>query len=1410
MSSNQLGAVQGSQPAEKQAVESSEWRSSDDKTPEEVTCFLTEEHEDVDLDLDAEATADQRLAPKTSQLEKREPFDPVLWSSKKKWTHVLVVAFITCVTPLASAVYTPALDQVIGDFNIEDNPTLADLTVSAYVLGFSAGPLLLAPLSETFGKKPVYQVCNVVLLACNLACMVAPSAEWLIVFRFLAGCAGASPITQGTGTATDVMTKEKRARAMSVMAFGSVCSPAVGSALGGAIAQAWGWRGCFGFLAVMGLISTLLTYQFMCETYLPVLRRKYAVLASPDDLEMEISDEKAMAPKQSLRKLLFKAAIRPFSLILEPSILPAILVTSFFYGLQVWLYIDVPMTYKAVYSFNTAEAGLAFAGMGVGMFTGLLIFGFLTDVVVKRLARDGERLPEHRLPLLNLAAILVVVGLIIYNLAARPGVSYLVPLLGNYLIGSGLFAITMTSAVYIIDLSPQHAVASSASLALLRYPSGALFPLLEHAFESFTSNSSAKWLITAASVSTIPPVVWLQYNCERFRARLRDSFNSTVAQAESYELADYKNISAQKAAKDLEARREEKKLWKRRWLDEQDDMKFSHSIQFNAVPDWSSHYIAYSNLKKLIYQLEKTVHQTSSGDAESRPLIRNEEPEDVFSRALGVELEKICSFYVSKEGELLDEVNQLLGDVGNHSSEDDENDGEPRRSFGSASRPGLSVNGRRTSVSIDGNMEDSDDDEDDDETTGLTKSRSSLGGGRRKTAPNLGHSVTDMTASTDLTLGRSLRRYSTANDEMPDQTFLYSSGIMLKKRIISLYVSLCELKSYVQLNRTGFRKVLKKFDKILDKELRVKYMNANIDSAYPFKPENIKSIEENISKMEKAYAEIVTQGDEGLAKRDLRSHLREHVVWERNTVWRDMIGMERRAEAASLGRGLLGRDGATGSRRLQGDDELAPITKEVVTPVGRFVVPTWVANTPLLTLLIAVVVFLLLLFLPIMEKPEQQNCLALLVFVSILWATEAIPLFVTSLMIPFLCVVLTVVRSEEKPYRRLDAKATTAYIFSAMWTPVIMLLLGGFTLAAALSKCKIDKRLATFVLSKAGTTPRTVLIANMLVAAFASMLISNVAAPVLCFSIIEPMLRTLPSESNMSKAVIMGIALASNIGGMLSPIASPQNVVAIGIMKPAPTWIQWFFIVIPVGIVSLLLIWILLLITFQPSKGTTIAPIRPVKEKFTGIQWFVSIVTLITIGLWCGSHQMESIFGDMGVIAIIPIVLFFGIGILTKEDFNNFPWTIIILAAGGLSLGKAVKSSGLLHTVAGVVTKEVEGMSLYVVLVVFSALILVIATFISHTVAALIILPLVFDVGSNMDEPHPNLLVMGGVLMCSAAMGLPTSGFPNMTAIMKEDPTGQRYLQVKHFISRGVPSSILTLVVVVSLGYGLMRVAGLD
>lgn len=105
-----------------------------------------------------------------------------------------------------------------------------------------------------------------------------------------------------------------------------------------------------------------------------------------------------------------------------------------------------------------------------------------------------------------------------------------------------------------------------------------------------------------------------------------------------------------------------------------------------------------------------------------------------------------------------------------------------------------------------------------------------------------------------------------------------------------------------------------------------------------------------------------------------------------------------------------------------------------------------------------------------------------------------------------------------------------------MFNSTIMLLLGGFTLAAGLSKHGIDKLLATRVLALAGTRPSTFLLTQMLVACFASMWISNVAAPILCFGLVKPILRTLPTQSPYGKALVLGIALASNMS-----VASPPK-----------------------------------------------------------------------------------------------------------------------------------------------------------------------------------------------------------------------------------------------------------------------------
>lgn len=129
-----------------------------------------------------------------------------------------------------------------------------------------------------------------------------------------------------------------------------------------------------------------------------------------------------------------------------------------------------------------------------------------------------------------------------------------------------------------------------------------------------------------------------------------------------------------------------------------------------------------------------------------------------------------------------------------------------------------------------------------------------------------------------------------------------------------------------------------------------------------------------------------------------------------------------------------------------------------------------------------------------------MNCYYLLFAYYLCELSQVIPLFVTSLLVPLLVVCLRVLRDGDE---RLSAHDATKSIFQAMFSPVIMLLLGGFAIAGALSKYHIAKMLATYVLSKAGTKPSFVLLANMFVATFASMWISNVAAPVLCLSIIQ-------------------------------------------------------------------------------------------------------------------------------------------------------------------------------------------------------------------------------------------------------------------------------------------------------------------
>ncbi|KAF7731380.1 low-affinity phosphate transporter [Apophysomyces ossiformis] len=595
-------------------------------------------------------------------------------------------------------------------------------------------------------------------------------------------------------------------------------------------------------------------------------------------------------------------------------------------------------------------------------------------------------------------------------------------------------------------------------------------------------------------------------------------------------------------------------------------------------------------------------------------------------------------------------------------------------------------------------------------------------------------------------------------------------SVELQWQLLDLCASVYQLLSYVEVNRWAFDDLIKRMDSFSNDSIRG--LQKALDKLHPFLPQTNHALQEKAEWLETIFADLFCDHNVTIARQRIKALLPfQH---DRNCSSHRISEIEKNHKVDS------GRLFPTFKRRH----------------VWKFCL-----------FLSSVAVFVVLLSVDLWGDPCENRCFALLIFTSILWATEAIPLYATSMLIPFLIVLLDILRYPDG--QRMDSPSAAKAVFESMFTGTILMLLGGFALATALSKYGIAKAFASHMLSGAGSRPRWTLLTVMFISSFLSMWISNVATPVLCFSLVEAPLHTLSEDSSLAPCLILGIALASCIGGMTSPISSPQNIVTMHYMDPKPGWGKWFAAALPIAILSICACWFLLLLVYKPDRETLKIPKTAGTYSMPSpSQVCVALVTLCTISLWCAEEAMKDTVGDMGVIAMVPLFVFFGLGILDKHDIHSFLWTVIILAQGGLALGNAVDSSGLLQDIALRIARGLAHLEPMAILVIFTSLILVLSTFVSHTVAALIIIPIVREIGANLPSPHPNLFVMGAGLACSAGMGLPVSGYPNMSAIMLQRPNGKAYLTIKDFFIAGIPTSLFCACLIFTLGYGILHSVG--
>jgi phosphate transporter len=455
-------------------------------------------------------------------------------------------------------------------------------------------------------------------------------------------------------------------------------------------------------------------------------------------------------------------------------------------------------------------------------------------------------------------------------------------------------------------------------------------------------------------------------------------------------------------------------------------------------------------------------------------------------------------------------------------------------------------------------------------------------------------------------------------------------------------------------------------------------------------------------------------------------------------------------------------------------------------------------------LMVSLVVFAISMAMPSItpDNKAASRCLSLLLLIVCLWITEAIPYFSTALLVPPLVTFMGVLRDNTEARNPLPANLAAAFVLEHVFNHTTMLLLGGYTISSAFSRCQLELRLASWLQVMLGQHPRLFILAVMLLGLFLSMWISNHTAPILCSTIIMPIVRDLPTDSRFSKSLLLGLAFACNFGGMMTPISSLQNALAVSYLEQAGIIVSfgtWIAVAMPFSLICTFICWLLIIVVEKPDDVASIPVIVYERSSVIGKRnMTVMAISLLTILLFATSSLTSHIFGDIAIISLCFVALMFGSGMLSEVDFNSLSWHTLILIGGGNVLGKAVESSGLLTYLTLGITSSLPVTRPWLALLYILLFCGTIATFVSHTVASIILMPAIARIGLSMHMPE--VVVIGSAFAVSAAMALPFSSFPNVNSLLILDDFQRPYLKVPDFIKTGLPMSLITILLIATIG----------
>ncbi|EKG17153.1 Sugar transporter conserved site [Macrophomina phaseolina MS6] len=443
-----------------------------------------------------------------------DPEDPRNWPRWKKWLMIGPILLIDLSVSWGASGFSPATKKFADEFGL--SPEAGTLGLSLYVLGLAFGPMTLAPLSEYYGRRPIYIYAYFIFLVCLAASALVPSLAVFIPIRLLSGYFSSVTIANFGGTIADLYHPHDTGPAMSLYLWAATCGSPTGFFLMSFVAQTRGWRDVFwALLGICGSLWAIMTASllFCGETRHSIIlaRRVERARKLNNTSNIDVPDN---LKKRGVKELFALTLARPFRFLASEAIIMfAALYNGYLYGLSFLFNTAFALVFGQGHGFDTIGVGISFLGICAG-----ISLGPITNIWQERYYQrkvhesGGKNVPEARVQMGKIAAIAFPISLTWFALTTSSSIHPSIPILASALWGWSFYTLILMTFTYTEDSYKVYSASALAGIGLVRNLFGAAFPLFAHGLFTRLGFRWAGLLLAALALVLVPiPFVWSRY-----------------------------------------------------------------------------------------------------------------------------------------------------------------------------------------------------------------------------------------------------------------------------------------------------------------------------------------------------------------------------------------------------------------------------------------------------------------------------------------------------------------------------------------------------------------------------------------------------------------------------------------------------------------------------------------------------------------------------------------------------------------------------------------------------------------------------------------------------------------------------------------------------------------------------------